>query len=117
MFHGFSAQETIVSPGTRCDIMLPIETTMGQAVQPALAIEVAPTEAAHSIWSLPKRIGFRCLCSYFILYNLPMMGHVNLLDAIPGVPWLSKRYMAFGHAIVPWVAIHRSEERRVGKEC
>ena len=35
-----------------------------------------------------------------------MMGHVNLLEAIPGVPWLSGKYIRVWHAIVPWVAIH-----------
>ncbi len=86
--------------------MLPIETMLGQAVQPALRVEQAPPEASLPAWSLPKRIAFRCVCCYLILYNLPMMGHVNLLDAIPGVPWLSKHYMALWRAMVPWVAIH-----------
>jgi hypothetical protein len=86
--------------------MLPIETAMGQAVQTAPALAFTPAEAALPEWSLPKRIVFRLVCSYLILYNLPMMGHVNLLEAIPGVPWLSQKYIRLWHVIVPWVAIH-----------
>jgi len=86
--------------------MLPTET-MGQAVQPALAAPLSSPDAAPSAsWSLLKRIVFRLVCCYFILYNLPMAGHVNLLDAIPGIPWISAKYMHLWHAIVPWVAIH-----------
>ena len=62
---------------------------MGQAVQTAPVLSLDLQEAALPKWSLAKRIVFRFVCSYLMLYNLPMMGHVNLLDAIPGVPWLS----------------------------
>jgi hypothetical protein len=86
--------------------MLPIETHMGQAVQTAPALSLDLQEAGLPQWSLAKRIAFRFVCSYFVLYNLPMMGHVNLLDAIPGVPWLSAKYIHVWHTIVPWVAIH-----------
>jgi hypothetical protein len=79
---------------------------MGQAVQTAPALLVTPIETAFPPWNLPKRIAFRFACSYLMLYNLPMMGHVNLLDAIPGVPWLSEKYIRVWHTIVPWVAIH-----------
>jgi hypothetical protein len=86
--------------------MLPIETAMGQAVQTAPVLSLDLQEVALPRWSLAKRIVFRFVCSYLMLYNLPMMGHVNLLDAIPGVPWLSARYIQAWHTIVPWVAIH-----------
>jgi hypothetical protein len=78
---------------------------MGSAVQPAPAATASAPETLPQ-WSLAKRIGFRFVCSYLLLYNLPMMGHVNLLDAIPGLPWLSEKYIHAWHTIVPWVAIH-----------
>lgn len=79
---------------------------MGQAVQTAPVLLKTPVEAPFPPWNLPKRIAFRFACSYLMLYNLPMAGHVNLLDAIPGVPWLSEKYIRIWHALVPWVAIH-----------
>jgi hypothetical protein len=86
--------------------MLPIQTAMGQAAQTAPAVILDSQEAALPEWSLLKCIVFRFVCSYLMLYNLPMMGHVNLLEAIPGVPWFSEKYIRVWHAIVPWVAIH-----------
>src|ERR1035438_5178113 len=86
--------------------MLRIEIAMGQAVQTASAVILDSQEAALPEWSLLKRIVFRFVCSYLMLYNLPMVGHVNLLEVIPGVPWLSERYNRAWHAIVPCVAIH-----------
>jgi hypothetical protein len=86
--------------------MLPIETAMGQAVQAAPDLSLCSQEAALPEWGLLKRIVFRFVCAYFMLYNLPVMGHVNLLEAIPGVPWLSAKYIRVWHTIVPWVAIH-----------
>ena len=79
---------------------------MGQAVQAAPALLGTPLEPALPPWNLPKRIAFRFVCSYLMLYNLPMMGHVNLLEAIPGVSWLSEKYIRVWHVIVPWVVIH-----------
>src|SRR5579863_6350957 len=86
--------------------MLPIETAMGQAVQLAPLVDVAPQPASIPEWSLAKRIVFRFACCYLMLYNLPMMGHVNLLEAIPGVEWLAEKYISVWHIVVPWVAIH-----------
>jgi hypothetical protein len=79
---------------------------MGQAVQTAPALLGPLLETALPSWNLPKRIAFRFAFSYLMLYNLPMMGHVNLLEAIPGVSWLSEKYIRVWHVIVPWVAIH-----------
>jgi hypothetical protein len=79
---------------------------MGQAVQTAPAHSFASQETALPKWSLLKRMVFRFVCCYLMLYNLPMLGHVNLLDAIPGVSWLSEKYIRVWHSIVPWVAIH-----------
>jgi hypothetical protein len=86
--------------------MLPIETAMGQAVQSAPALNLDPGEAPLPAWSLPKRIAFRFVCCYLALYNMPIPGHVNVLEAIPGVTWLSGKYTLLWHTIVPWVAIH-----------
>jgi hypothetical protein len=82
---------------------------MGQAVQTAPALLVTPLEPALPPWNLPKRVAFRFACSYLMLYNLPMMGHVNLLEAIPGVSWLSEKYTHVWHTIVPQVALHLFE--------
>ena len=79
---------------------------MGQAVQTAPAPLVTTLGPALRPWNLPKRLAFRFAFSYLMLYNLPMMGHVNLLEAIPGVSWLSGKYIRVWHIIVPWVAIH-----------
>ncbi len=79
---------------------------MGQAVQPAPALASSSPATPLPEWGVAKRILFRFVCSYLILYNLPMMGHVNLLEAIPGVTWLSEKYIRVWHTIVPWVAIH-----------
>ena len=79
---------------------------MGPAVQAAPEVPAAGPQPGSERWSLVRRIGFRLACAYFLLYNLPAMGHVNLLDAIPGMPWLSEHYIRAWRAIVPWVAIH-----------
>src|SRR5215471_8283888 len=79
---------------------------MGQAVQPVIELQGAAEEAKQPRWGHAKKIAFRFVCVYFLLYNLPAMGHVNLLSAIPGISWLSEKYIQLWHAIVPWVAIH-----------
>lgn len=79
---------------------------MGQAVQLAPLVDLGPQPAIIPGWSLAKRIGFRFVGCYLMLYNLPMLGHVNLLEVIPGVEWLSQKYISAWHIIVPWVAIH-----------
>jgi len=78
---------------------------MGSAAQTAVSYEPAVAAAARP-WNLATRILFRFFCCYQILYNMPINGHVNMLDAIPGIPWLSGKYIQLWHAIVPWVAIH-----------
>lgn len=79
---------------------------MGPAAQTAPSLSSVTVPQTLPDWNVIKRVAFRFTCAYLILYNLPMMGHVNLLDAIPGLPWLSGKYIQLWHAIVPWVAIH-----------
>ena len=57
-------------------------------------------------WSLPKRILFRFVCSYFVLYCMPGDGRVNVLSAIPGAATLAKPWSQLMHAICPWIAFH-----------
>ena len=79
---------------------------MGQAAQPALTDVPAIDQSPSPQWNLARRIAFRFVCAYLILYNLPMAGHTDLLGVIPGMSWFSEKYVQFWRAIVPWVAIH-----------
>jgi len=78
---------------------------MGSAVQRAPAATASAPETLPQ-WNVAKRVAFRFVCAYLLLYNLPMMGHVNLSDVIPGMAWLSEKYIHLWHTIIPWVAIH-----------
>jgi len=79
---------------------------MGPAVQSAPTLEFSAPQNSPREWPFFERIVFRFACSYMVLYNLPMMGHISLLDAIPGMPWLAGKYIALWHTLVPWVAMH-----------
>jgi len=56
-------------------------------------------------WSLARRIFFRFICCYWVLYALPEGGRVWILSAVPGAELVMKPYTAMWHALVPWVAI------------
>jgi len=57
-------------------------------------------------WSLSRRIIFRFLCLYFVLYCMPGDGRVNILSPIPGSNWLAKPWTWLMHVICPWVAVN-----------
>src|SRR4051794_26674320 len=57
-------------------------------------------------WSLSKRVLFRFVCSYFLLYCMPGDGRVNVLSAIPFARTIVQPWGQLMHAISPWIAIH-----------
>jgi hypothetical protein len=57
-------------------------------------------------WSLGKRIAFRLVAAYFILFNLPYQGHVSILGPIPGSQFLTQPYIRGSRRVVEWVAAH-----------
>jgi uncharacterized membrane protein YphA (DoxX/SURF4 family) len=57
-------------------------------------------------WSLSHRIIFRFVCCYLLLYCLPINGHANLIQFIPGSYFVADPYIKLWHTICPWVAIH-----------
>lgn len=54
-------------------------------------------------WSLPRRILFRFLCVYFVLYAFPGTGRISVFSTIPGTTNL---FIGPWHAICPWVGSH-----------
>jgi hypothetical protein len=66
----------------------------GQALsEPMLASESRP-------WSVAKRIAFRFVCPYFVLY------HLDWLTGIPGTAFNRWIYRAPMRALDGWVAVH-----------
>jgi hypothetical protein len=57
-------------------------------------------------WSLGRRIVFRLVCCYFLLYMAPESGRFDLVSVFPGGEWLANVYGGLWHKLVPWVAIH-----------
>ncbi len=57
-------------------------------------------------WSLPRRVLFRFLACYWLLYALPEQGRSNIFRTIPGSQFFIRPYTNLWHANVPWVAIH-----------
>jgi uncharacterized membrane protein YphA (DoxX/SURF4 family) len=53
-------------------------------------------------WSLPKRIGFRFLFSYFVLFLLTGQE----VDRIPFSGWLIEKYTELWHAVAVWIGKH-----------
>src|SRR6478736_5942137 len=62
-----------------------------------------PVEASRPVprWGLARRILFRFVFVYFLVYLLPFP-----LEYIPGVETVTKKYLDLWNAIVPWVAGH-----------
>ncbi len=52
-------------------------------------------------WNTAQRIGFRFVCAYLVLYNLPFP-----LGVIPGTSFASDAYTRFLTSLVPWVGKH-----------
>jgi hypothetical protein len=57
-------------------------------------------------WSLSRRVLFRFVCCYFVLYCLPGDGRVHILSTVPGDEWIAKPWTWLAHSVCPWVAIH-----------
>jgi hypothetical protein len=57
-------------------------------------------------WSLSRRILFRFVCSYLVLYCMPGDDRTNVLSWIPGSETLAKPWTLLIQAICPWIAIH-----------
>ncbi len=57
----------------------------------------------RSDWSLPQRVLFRFVCSYWILYALPSGGRSSLIGMIP---FVTRPYTRMWRKLVEWVAAH-----------
>ena len=67
---------------------------------------VAQQAQTHPSWSLLRRVVFRFVCCYWVLYALPDTGRVSIAYVIPGAAFVLKPYVNFCHAVIPWVATH-----------
>jgi hypothetical protein len=78
----------------------PLDTTAPSQVEQlvAAALDSRPLEAP---WSLPRRILFRFICFYLVLYIAS-----NMAPLAPDVPWLTNAWNVVWHKLVPWAAIH-----------
>jgi len=59
------------------------------------------SDAPHTRWSLPHRVGFRFVFVYLLVYSFPFPLH-----SIPGVAQWTQWWTALWHAVVPWVGTH-----------
>jgi hypothetical protein len=66
-----------------------------------VAEPVPALHAAAAEWSPARRLGFRFVFSYLLVYNLQLV-----LSWIPGTGWLAARYLGAWRAIAPWVGRH-----------
>src|SRR5262249_26898774 len=59
-------------------------------------------------WSLTRRVVFRFVCCYLLLYMAPARpdGRVNLVEVIPGGSWLANGYCGLWHKGGSWGGIH-----------
>ncbi len=67
-----------------------------------------PAEPAQVLppWSVPRRVLFRMVFCYWVLYAMPEPGRSSALSTIPGSQFLFRPYENLWHTIVPWVAVH-----------
>jgi hypothetical protein len=72
-----------------------------QSPAPERAVEAAPAAAAARAGSPARRVLFRFVFSYLVLYNFPFP-----LDSIPAVDPIVSPYRKLWHALVPWVGTH-----------
>jgi uncharacterized membrane protein YphA (DoxX/SURF4 family) len=75
------------------------------AAEPELH-SLPPEPAPPAAWSSTKRILFRILFCYLVLYTSPKVDHSSVLGDLPGGDWITKPYIELWKKIVPWVAIH-----------
>ena len=70
--------------------------------QPLPALEAwQPAPTAAPGWSPARRLGFRFVFSYFLLYGLELA-----LRWLPGTGWLLARWLGAWKVVVPWVGRH-----------
>ncbi len=67
----------------------------------------APQRPHEARWSVGRRVAFRFVCCYFLLYMAPVpSGRLDLIDTVPGGSFIGKAFGGLWHKLVPWVAIH-----------
>lgn len=88
----------------------PEPTAAAATTAPPIAAVPVPAAAAAPAWSLARRIAFRFVFCYLLLYNLPFP--LDLLDFLP-IPGLGaglgaafKAYSKFWNAVVLWTGAH-----------
>src|ERR1700685_4614946 len=58
-------------------------------------------------WSIGRRIVFRFVCCYLLLYMAPdPPGRLDLIDVIPGGAYIANVYGGVWDKLIPWVAVH-----------
>ena len=80
------------------------DTVLPQAEQEPVNL---PRSGQAEAWSLPARIAFRFAFAYLVLYCLPDLGRVSLLEALPwGGEWLGNHFVRPWHVLTVWTATH-----------
>ncbi len=59
------------------------------------------SDSTGSDWSLARRLAFRFVFAYVVLYTFPFPA-----DQVPWTEWLTAQVEHFWYALVPWVAKH-----------
>jgi uncharacterized membrane protein YphA (DoxX/SURF4 family) len=68
--------------------------------------ESATNHESAAPWSLLRRIWFRFVCGYFLLYSLPSNDRDSIFSSIPGSQFLWKPYLDLWRTLCPWVGKH-----------
>jgi uncharacterized membrane protein YphA (DoxX/SURF4 family) len=76
------------------------------AAQSLAVPEAAAFSSELRRWPVVRRLVFRFLCAYFVLYSLPSRGRVSIVGLIPGTSFLTQKYVAMWQSICPWVGSH-----------
>ena len=71
------------------------------AYEPPVAVEPAPSAPAREAWSLTKRIGFRFVACYFLLYSF-----ASYVGSIPIVGIVANWYFTAMQALTVWTGRH-----------
>ena len=91
------AETSVRTPTFDAARQAPFESTLARRAPGIYTPASAPTPA----WSAARRIAFRFVFAYLVLYNLPFpIGGLPLTDTMKG--W----YDRIWHAAVPWFAAH-----------
>jgi uncharacterized membrane protein YphA (DoxX/SURF4 family) len=81
-----------------------VETQLRSSAQPRPAEQqgAQPQTGAGPCWSLLKKIGFRFVFAYLVLFILT----AQEIESIPGVASVVEKYHGVWHMLVPWVGKH-----------